>query len=102
MSESVTKSKPAITFQQLKDYVNSLEQWQLECPVLASGEERGFDIQSAESLEEDYFVDDYAMQPVSVYDAEEDPEYPTPESQGYQIIKKGTPYLYFDMWSAED
>jgi hypothetical protein len=93
-----TEPAKAITFRELKTFCNTLNDEQLECPVIASGEERGFNIQDVGELEEDYFVDDYAMQPVSVYDGEEDPEYPTPQSQGYQIIPKGTPYMYFDLW----
>jgi hypothetical protein len=96
-----TKTKPSMTFRELKDFVNTLEDWQLDEPVLASGEERGFGIQSASVLTEDNYVDDYAMQPVSVYEEQEG--YPIPESQGWEIIPKGKPYLYFDEWmdSAE-
>lgn len=94
--------KKAITFRELKEFVNTLDEWQLDCPVISSGEERGFDIQSVSVLEEDNYVDDYSRQPVSVYDGDEDPEYPTPESQGYEIIKKGTPYLYFDEWLDDE
>ena len=94
-----TQPRKAMTFRELKEFCDTLNEEQLNCKVLASGEERGFDIQVAEPLEEDYFVDDYCMNPVSVYDADDNDNLPLEES-GYPIIKKGTPYLYFDMWEV--
>lgn len=85
-----TQIKKAMTFQQLKDYLNSLEQWQLDCPAYVQGDDRGFAIQSAEGLDEDHYQTDEGIDPVSCFDGE--------DVTGYELIPKGTPYLYTDMW----
>lgn len=81
------KPKVAITFHTLKDFVNRLEQWQLDCPVNVWGDGHGFHIDDANQLEKDYYLKDEVFDPVSTCDN---------DISEYEIIKKGTPLLFTD------
>jgi len=87
---------PEMKWQQLKEYANSLNEEQLSEKVIVWGEERGFGIQEAAGLEEDYYIDDYSAVPVSCFEADETDE--DDKLENYTILKKGTPRLHTDVF----
>ena len=89
-----TETEKRLTWQQLKEFCNKIPEQFLTNEVSVIGEERGFDIEIAETLEEDYYQDDYAFQPVSVFD---DTDGEVFEDMGYDITPKGSPFLYIDL-----
>jgi len=85
--------KPAITWAQLKEFANTLNEDQLQMPVLAMGNERGFKIQAAEELGEEMYIDDEGMNPLSVFEPFDEEDV----LDNYPKVPANTPYLYFDM-----
>jgi len=84
----MTEEIKPISWQQLKDFCNSLPAEELNKPVIWSGEEAGGEIISVERVEEDYVQTDYGCEPASVQEYEEgDEHYPV-------VWAKGTPVLY--------
>lgn len=84
--------KPAITWQQIKNYANSLSDEQLEFEALVKGDNRVFKVQQVSGLEEDCYLTDEGLELASDFDEKED----------YPIVKKGTPYLHTDQYTTEN
>jgi hypothetical protein len=86
-NETELEERKPLTWQQLKDFANSLPPEELTKNVVWWGEEEGGEVWSAYQLEEDYCTTDYAVEPVSVQEYSEDEE-------PYEIdFPKGTPII---------
>lgn len=81
------------TLKDLKEFLNQLNETQLAGEIIVAGDEDeglfSTTVTSFSELEEDYFVSDEGMCPVSTHD--EDCNEPLSECE---IIPKGTVYLY--------
>jgi hypothetical protein len=81
-----------MTYRELKEFVNSIPEEFLDNSVFLSDEDCAHSVDSADLLSEDYFVDDEGTTPVSLFDEN---DYGEPLSE-FEIVPKGTPYLYHD------
>lgn len=82
------KKIESITYKQLKQFLDSLPENELEKQVIISGEEEGYYLTSVDTCKEDYVQTDYGIEPASVQEYEPDEE-PWPVTW-----EKGTPVLY--------
>lgn len=87
-------SKEKLSWQELKDFVNSLPDEVLEQDVRWWGDERGGTLVNTHKLEEDYICDDEGWQPKSVFD--NDDTYTKEEIEDMPLLEKGTPILWAD------
>jgi hypothetical protein len=87
---------PALTWDKIKEFANTLNPDQLARKAIVWGDERGVEIQEVGELEEDYYVDDEGSTPVSCF--EPDPQDPEHILENYPIIPKGTPRFYTDVF----
>lgn len=79
-----------MTWQQLKDFANSLPEDQLQKEVIWLGDETGGKITEAIPLKEDYVNMGYGYEPISVY--EEEADFDKDDAEG--VLDAGTPVLY--------
>lgn len=87
------------TLQDLKDFLGTLNEQQLQTEATVALEDDFTRITSADVLEEDYFynVDSEGSMPVSTYDPDDWDGIPL-EDDYNSIIPKGTPRLFDDTW----
>jgi len=86
-----------MNWKELKDFVNSLNEEQLQYDVTILGEDRSFKVNCAECLNEDYVnYEDLGMEPISAYKNEENWQEEYPGLEDSIVAKKGHPFLHLN------
>lgn len=78
--------KPAKTWQDIKDFANSLADHQLELPVIWWGEEKGGKVAGLTILQEDYYAGDEFLEPLSSLEPEDMDNYSLAHVAGQPVI----------------